>query len=62
MVKFALKAVLYIILMNVVLFLGACIVGTDFEVNYIFNVVTPVICAFAVWEVEQKKVKKEARY
>ena len=32
--------------------------GGDFEPNFIFNVVTPVLCASASWEVEKAKAKK----
>ncbi len=57
-VKFIAKAVLYMILMNAVLFAGACIFDVDFEFNFLFNAVVPVVCAYASWEVEQKKLKK----
>ena len=56
--KFVLKAVFYVIVMNLVMFLGACIVGTDFEPNFVLNVVVPVLCAYASWETGKRKARK----
>ena len=60
--KFVLQAVLYIVLMNAVLFLGSLLVGTEFEFNYILNLVTLVICALAATEVKQKQAKKAEQH
>lgn len=51
------KALVYVVLMNAVLMIGAVAFDADFEFNFIFNLVVPVLCAFASWEVEQKKAK-----
>ena len=59
--KFVLKAVLYVLVMNAVLILGAGIFGGDYEFNFLFNLVVPVICAYAAWETEQRKLKKAVR-
>lgn len=56
--KFILKAVLYVVLMNAVLFAGAAIIGSDFDFNPLYNLVVPVICAFASWEVEKGRSRK----
>ncbi len=56
--KLVWKAVVYVFLMNAVLFVGACLVGVRYGFNYIFNLVIPVICAFTAWKVEQNKAKK----
>ena len=56
--KFIMKAVLYVVLMNAVLFVGAAIFESDFDFNPIFNLVVPVICAYASWEVEKGRVRK----
>ena len=56
--KFIMKAVLYVVLMNAVLFVGGAIFESGFDFNPIFNLVVPVICAFASWEVEKGKARK----
>ena len=59
--RFVLKAIVYVVMMNAVMFLGAMVFGTDFEVNFIFNLLVPVICAYASWDVERRKTKKAAQ-
>jgi len=59
--RFIMKALMYIILMNAVLFIGACIVGSTFTFSLLFNVVTPVICALASYEMEKRRERKARR-
>lgn len=56
--KFVMKAMVYVVLMNAVLFAGAVFFDCDVEFNPIFHLVVPIICAYASWDVEQKKAKK----
>ncbi len=56
--KFVVKALVYIVLMNAVMFLGASLLGGNYEFNYIYNLVVPVLCAYASWSVEQRKAKR----
>ena len=56
--KFILTALFYIIVMNAVMFIGANIAGSDFTFNFIINVVTPVICAYASYETKKRKERK----
>ena len=62
MVMLVWKAVVYTVLMNAVPVPGACVAGTDHSFNFIFNVLTPVLCAFAAREVEQGKARREAHH
>ncbi|MBR6353788.1 MAG: hypothetical protein IKS25_06645 [Oscillospiraceae bacterium] len=59
MKKLIWKAVVYIVVMNAAMLAGTYISGGAFEFNLIFNVTVPILCAFAAWEVEQKKAKHE---
>ena len=59
--KFFQKAVFYVLVMNAVLFLGAFIFDGDYEFHFLFNLIVPVLCAFAAWETEQKQAKKAAQ-
>ena len=56
--KFVVKALFYIVLMNAVMSLGVGLLGGDYEFNYLFNLVVPVLCAYASWSVERRKAKK----
>ena len=62
MVMLVWKAVAYTVLMNAVPVSGACMAGTDFSFNFLFNVLVPLICAFAAWEVEQRKARGGAQH
>lgn len=57
--RLIMKAVLYVVLMNAVLFVGAVIFGSGFEFNPIYNLVVPVICALASWELSRGRQEKE---
>lgn len=59
--KFVVKALVYIVLMNAVMSLGVGLLGGDYEFNYLFNLVVPVLCAYASWSVERRKGKKMKR-
>ena len=56
--KFVMKALVYVLVMNAVLFLGACVFDGDYEFHLICNLVVPVICAWASCEAEKKRAKK----
>ena len=59
MKKLVLNVVLMLVAINAAIFLGTYVAGKPFEFNYIFNLVTPVICAVAAWETEQRKSKQQ---
>ena len=59
--KFVQKAVFYVLVMNAVLLLGAALFDGDYDFHVMFNLVVPVLCAYAAFEVEQKKAKKAAQ-
>lgn len=56
------KAVAYTVLMNAVPVPGACVAGTDHSFNFIFNVLATLVCAFAAWEVEERKARRRAQH
>ena len=56
--KFVVKALVYIVLMNAVMFLGASLLGGNYEFNYLYNFVVPILCAYASWSVERRKAKR----
>ena len=60
--RFILKAVFYVLVMNAVMVVGAGIFGVDYEFNFIFNLVVPVICAYAAWSTEKRKRRMRYRY
>lgn len=45
--NFVVKALVYIVVMNAVMSLGAGLLGGDYEFNYIYNLLVPVLCAYA---------------
>ncbi|MBQ3481294.1 MAG: hypothetical protein IJH48_03015 [Oscillospiraceae bacterium] len=53
---------MYIILMNAVMFALSVLLGGDYEFNYIFNIVVPIICAGTSLEVERRKARRAVRY
>lgn len=36
--------------------------GTDDSFNFLFNVLATLICAFAAWEVEERKARRGAQH
>ena len=58
MKKLVLNVVLMLVAMNAAIYLGTFVAGKPFEFNFIFNLVTPVICAVAAWQTEQKKTRQ----
>lgn len=56
--RFIFRCIEYVVLMNLMLAVLTAVFGGDFEPNFIFNVVTPILCASASWEVEKAKAKK----
>jgi len=56
--RFVLKALFYILVMNLVMFIGCCIFGTAFSFSIIFNLVTPIICAFVSYEMEKSRARR----
>ena len=56
--KLVLHVVLMLAAMNAAIFLGTYVAGKPFEFNFIFNLVTPIICAVAAWQTEQKKTRQ----
>ena len=52
--KFVLTALKYLVLMNLVLFLGDVLFDIDLEFNLITNVTMPLICAVTEWEAKRK--------
>ena len=57
--KLFLTVVKYLVLINLVLFLGDELLGIDIDFNLITNVTVPVICAFVEWETKRKRVPAE---
>lgn len=48
--------------MNAVPVPGVCMAGTDDSFNFLFNVLATLICAFAAWEVEERKARRGAQH
>ena len=61
MKKFVLNVVVMFAAINAVWLLGTAIAGKPLEFNFLFNIITPIICGFAVWEDEDHKAKLAAR-
>ena len=59
--KFVLNVVVMLVAINAVWLLGTFAVGKPLIFNFLFNVVTPIICGFAVWGDEDHKAKLAAR-
>ena len=51
MKKFLLFVGVMLVAMNAAIFLGTYAAGKPFEFNYIFNVVSPLICAVSSWQI-----------
>ena len=52
-----LNAVVCFIIINATILLGTYLSGKPFEFSLIYNVLTPLLCAFANWGVEKAKAK-----
>lgn len=59
--KFVMKAIVYVVVMNTVLLFGAALFDSDYEFHFIFNLVVPVLCAYASWGVERKREKSRRK-
>ena len=59
--NFIRTAVKYFVLLNVALYLASLLVGSDFEFNFITNLLVPVLCAYAELEVRHLKEKRFAK-
>ena len=47
MKKHIITSVKYIVLMNIAFFIGAFLLGMEFNFNYVTNIVVPILCAEA---------------
>ena len=59
--RFILRSVLYIVVMNAVLFILCALFDGDFDPTLLGNVVVPVLCAYASFWGEEKKANRKAR-
>ena len=58
MKKLVSNVILMLAVMNAAIFLGTYISGKPFELNLVFNLVTPIICAVVSWQVDQKRARQ----
>ena len=57
--RFILRSVLYIVVMNAVLFILCALFDGDFDPTLLGNVVVPVLCAYAsFWGEEKEQTEK----
>ena len=50
-----------LVAINAAWVLGTAVAGKPLVFNFLFNLITPIICAFAVWGDEKHKAKEAAR-
>jgi len=59
--KFVMNVVVMFAAINAAWILGTVAAGKPLEFNFLFNIITPIICGFAVWGDEHHKAKMAAR-
>ena len=59
--KFIMNVVVMFAAINAAWILGTVAAGKPLEFNFLFNIITPIICGFAVWGDEHHKAKMAAR-
>ena len=60
MKKLLLNIVLFLVMMNTADYLACYISGKPFVFNFLFDIVTPILCAVTAWAMENHKVRKLA--
>ena len=61
MKKFFVNVVVMLIAINAAWVLGTAVAGKTLVFNFLFNIITPIICGFAVWGDEKHRAKIAAR-
>lgn len=55
------NVVVMLVAINAAWVLGTAVAGKPLVFNFLFNLITPIICAFAVWGDEKQNAKQAAR-